>query len=336
SSNAIGHLCFLLFLDAQIGFLNARVGADVFGRVTGDHLAVDHDRDPVGQAEHNPHVVLNDQQCLVGAHGLDEFDRSIALAAAHAGRGFVKQQCAATPGDGHADLEGALFRVGQQVDRDIAAGGQPGAFENFLGAFMQRLQPADALPEGVAVALRPHGGGKQVLVHRLAGEQVGDLEAAAQPALVNLLGVAVVDARAVEPDFAGGDRESAGDEVKHRGFSGAGRANHCQPLALSDFQVQAAHDLCLAELLLDALALKDCVVRGCPPSALSTSLATWRSSARPVRLMVSMPASSNVSAITQTSMPAGSRDMPQSSSGAALPLLRWYMSSMSSTVPTNN
>jgi hypothetical protein len=52
---------------AQIGLLHALVGAHRVWRVKGNHLAVHHHRNFVGQAEHHAHVVLHGQQRL--AHG---------------------------------------------------------------------------------------------------------------------------------------------------------------------------------------------------------------------------------------------------------------------------
>src|SRR3546814_10794298 len=62
----------------------------------------------------------------------------------------------------------------------------------------------------------PHHRAAQVLEHRHARKDVGDLEAAAEAATVDLVGLQPGDVLAVQRDAAGRDREAAGDEVEQR------------------------------------------------------------------------------------------------------------------------
>src|SRR5690554_3809119 len=139
----------------------------------------------------------------------------------------------------HADFKRALLGVSKQVHGNIAARGQPDQLEHFLGSVMQRLELADALPEGISITLCPHRGREDVLVHGLTTEQIGDLKAATQPSLVDLLRVAAIDAITVEPDFTGAYGQPSRNEVEQGGFSGAVRADNRQPFAFSHLKVQA-------------------------------------------------------------------------------------------------
>src|SRR5690606_36379777 len=106
------------------------------------------------------------------------------------------------------------LRVAKQVHGNIAARSQSDQLEDFLRAIVQRLELADALPEGISIALRPHRRRKNVLVDGLAAEKVGDLETAAEAALVYLLRAAIIDAAAIEPYFTGTDGQPSRDQVK--------------------------------------------------------------------------------------------------------------------------
>ncbi|MBS1269303.1 MAG: hypothetical protein MAG794_00252 [Gammaproteobacteria bacterium] len=54
--------------------------------------AVDHHRDPLGNRKHGVHVVLDQDQGMLGGELLEEFDDLPGLVGAHAGKWFVKQQ----------------------------------------------------------------------------------------------------------------------------------------------------------------------------------------------------------------------------------------------------
>ncbi len=192
-SHGAGLLCHAR--SSKIGFLHRSVAADVLRRVAGDDFAVHQHRYPVGEIEHHAHVVLDHDQGLALAHLADQFHRVGGLGAAHAGGGFVEQDHLGAAGDGDADFQRALLGVGKHARRGIAALLQPDRFHHFFGAQVGVLQAAQPVPERVLVAERPEHGAAQVLEHRHALENIGDLEAARQALAVDLERLQAGDAR---------------------------------------------------------------------------------------------------------------------------------------------
>ncbi len=85
----------------------------VSGVALGQQRAVDQHRHAVGKAEHQVHVVLDQQHRHVGGqrgHGLQQF---FALAGGHARHGLVEQQHARLAGQRNRDLQQAALAIGQ-------------------------------------------------------------------------------------------------------------------------------------------------------------------------------------------------------------------------------
>ncbi len=95
----------------EIGLAHGRVLADALGRVAGDDLTVDQDGDAVGQAEDDPHVVLDHDQRLAFGHLADEGDRLLGFAVVHPRRRLVEQHDVSAAADRHADFEGPLLGI---------------------------------------------------------------------------------------------------------------------------------------------------------------------------------------------------------------------------------
>jgi hypothetical protein len=153
------------------------------------------------------------------------------LALAHAGGGLVEQDHAGAAGDGDADLQRALFGVGQVHRQHVAPLVELDHLEHLLGAVVGVAQVGQELPEAVLVAQAPQHRAADVLEHRQPREQVADLEAARQPAAVDLVGLQAVDLLAVEQDVARGGAEAAADEVEQRALAGAVGADDGHALA---------------------------------------------------------------------------------------------------------
>jgi hypothetical protein len=121
--------------------------------------------------------------------------------------------------------------------------------QDLLGAVVGIVQVRQELPERIAMAQAPQHGTAHVLEHRQPREQVGHLEAARQPQAVDLVGLAAVDALAMQLDFARGGREAAADQVEQRALARAVGADDGHTLTSLHGQVGAADDLALAEAL---------------------------------------------------------------------------------------
>ena len=95
----------------------------------------------------------------------------------------------------------------------------------------------------------------QVLEHREAAEDIGDLEAARQPEAADLVGLQPVDALAVQQDLAAGGAEAPADEVEQGRLACAVGSDDRDPFSGRHGQVGAADDLGLAERFSQCLEL---------------------------------------------------------------------------------
>ena len=88
---------------------------DRLGLAFGQQGAVDQHRDALREAEHQVHVVLDQQHRHVGGQGRDGGEDVAPLGLRHAGRRLVEQQHPRRAGEGRGDLEQPLLAVGQGV-----------------------------------------------------------------------------------------------------------------------------------------------------------------------------------------------------------------------------
>src|SRR5574337_753931 len=77
---------------AEVDLAHPRVGGDRRGRVLGEHRAADQHRDPLGEAEHQVHVVLDQQDRHLARQRGDGLEQRAALAGGNAGGRLVEQQ----------------------------------------------------------------------------------------------------------------------------------------------------------------------------------------------------------------------------------------------------
>ena len=111
----------------------------------------------------------------------------LGLAVAHAGGRLVEQDDLGAAGDGDADLERPLLGIGQQAGRQVAPRRAASAARAAVRPPRSAPSAAQQVPERVAVALRPQQAAADVLEHRHAREDRGDLEAARQAQPVDLV-----------------------------------------------------------------------------------------------------------------------------------------------------
>ena len=115
------------------------------GRALGQHLAADQHRDALGEAEHELHVVLDEQDRDVAAAAPAMTPNSSALSAGgNAGRRLVEQQDPRPRGERQRDLDQPLLAVGQVARQRIGVGVEP-----------QRAQQRARLVDLLAAGSRP-------------------------------------------------------------------------------------------------------------------------------------------------------------------------------------
>ena len=110
----------------EVHRLDLRVARDLLRRAFGQHGAVDQHRHARGEAEHQVHVVFDQQHRDVGrqvAHGAQQF---LALAGRHAGDRLVEQQHARLAGQRDGDLQQPALAVGQHAGGLVLHAGRGG------------------------------------------------------------------------------------------------------------------------------------------------------------------------------------------------------------------
>jgi hypothetical protein len=139
----------------EIGFSHRFVPAYAFGRIAGDHLAVDQHRYAVGQTEDDAHVVFDHHQRLALCDLADQRHRLFGLGLAHARGRLVEQDHFSVAADGDADFQCALFGIGQNAGLHVAPRAEADALHQFIGALADIAQTVDAGPERIFMAERP-------------------------------------------------------------------------------------------------------------------------------------------------------------------------------------
>src|ERR1700721_1225771 len=99
-------------VGAEVGGADFRGVANGGGVAAGDDAAVDQDGNAVGQSEDGLHVVLDQQDAVVGAKAAQERDQAFGFLGAGTGQGFVEQKQGWLGGQGDGEFELALFAVG--------------------------------------------------------------------------------------------------------------------------------------------------------------------------------------------------------------------------------
>ena len=212
-------------LLAEIRGLHAPVGADGGRLAAGDHGAVDHHRQVVGQREDGVDVVFDQHHGVVGFQAQQQLDHALGLGHAHAGQRLVKQQHLRIGGQRHGDLQLPLLAVAGGTRDEVAARCQAGQFQRFFSALVhgritaRALQPAQWV-EGLLRGARLRGQA-HVFPHGEGQEDVGLLVAAAETAARDLLGRGAGDVVRAEGNGAAGRRQIARQQVGQRRLAGA-------------------------------------------------------------------------------------------------------------------
>ena len=143
--------CGRAVLLAEVGLDHARVVAHRRRVALGDLLAVVEHRDLLGDAHHDLHVVLDEQdgEAPLVAQALHERGEGIGFLGVHARRGLVEQQQLGVGGQRPGDLDASLVAVGE-VDGQMFVHGP------LQADVLQRLRRLRRAPRFSSLAT--HGG----------------------------------------------------------------------------------------------------------------------------------------------------------------------------------
>src|SRR5947208_9062473 len=102
---------------AQIDRPHLRVRRDLLWRALRQHGARYEDGDALGEAEHDVHIVLDDQHGDLRIEPADNIEDQVALGRRYASGRFVEQKELRPLGEGERDLDQALAPIWQLTDR---------------------------------------------------------------------------------------------------------------------------------------------------------------------------------------------------------------------------
>ena len=201
-------------------------------------------RDPLGEADHHFHVVLDHQHrlALVRVHRPDQLDELRHVLHRHAGHRLVEQENALVRGEQHRELELALVSVREQPGGPRITALEPDPLD-------RPGRARDRVPDGGRPPPDPHRPAHRrlrrqahVLVHRQQREDVRDLERAADARLRTPVGRLLRDVDAVELDGAARRPAQAGDEVEECRLPRPVRADHGKQLTVEDLELDIGDD----------------------------------------------------------------------------------------------
>ena len=187
----------------EIDGAHLRVGHDLIGRALCEHRALHQHGDLPGEAEHDVHVVLDDQHGDVGIERSDDVENEMAFRRRHAGRRLVEQQHARLLRKRDGDFDQALAPIWQfahQLERIID---EPQRLQVIERLVDHRTLGASRAPQIVAVAVALADRHAEIFQHRQPAKQLVDLEGARQPAPRALRLARCGDVLAVEQHAAG-------------------------------------------------------------------------------------------------------------------------------------
>src|SRR5438034_4675354 len=183
-------------LPAEVGLDHARVGLDLGGRSLGDLLAEVQHGDPVGDAHHEIHRVLDEEDGLAQlAQAPAVLVEALELELAHARRRLVEEEAHRVGGQRAGHLEPPPLAEVQALHHLAPLGSDPGELEqrlHTLGLAARAVAAPRGVPEG-----HPH-----VVEDAHPREEADVLEGPRDPAPYDLMGLGASDRLVLEADRA--------------------------------------------------------------------------------------------------------------------------------------
>src|SRR6185437_1086042 len=208
------------------------------------------------QAEHQIHVVLDDEEGEVGGKALDHLDDGAAFARGHARGRLVEQQHAGLEAERHRDLDQALAAIGDLAHRTQRILGDAQLFEERIGLFDDRALGARGTEQRAGDAMLLANRQGHILEYRKAAEQLVDLEGAGEAALDALRLGEAGHLLPREQDLAARGLERAADEIDEAGLARAVRPDQRVARAAREAKIDFIGDLQRAEALAQRLGLE--------------------------------------------------------------------------------
>ncbi len=220
----------------EIGGDHVRIEAHLGGRAGGDHLAeLDHD-DPVADAEHEAHVVVDEQGRRATVDDLAQLTTEHhRLVGVEAGGRLVEAQQLGAGGQRSGDGDELALALGQLARRGVGETAEVEHIERLVDRIGVGDRPGEHLLDR-RPRRRVDGRHGEVLAHGEVVEQLDRLPGARHALPGAGVGAQAGDVGAVDGDRAE-VRHEAGDRVDERRLAGPVRADQPDQLAGLDFEV---------------------------------------------------------------------------------------------------
>src|SRR6267378_170111 len=214
-----------MVLLAEIDLVHAPVPGDLLRRPLDQDLALHEHGDALREAEHEVHVVLDDEDGDVLGQIVQHLQDAVRFQRRHARGGLVEEQHAGLQPERDRDFDQALLAVGEVEDANARVLGETERREQLhalLAHVAVRARRAQHAPrDPTALSHRE----RHVVEHRKAAEEGVDLESPSQAELHAFCLSRRRDVLPAEHDPAGGGRQRPGEHVDESGFSGAVRTD---------------------------------------------------------------------------------------------------------------
>src|SRR5499426_767250 len=257
----------------EVDLVHAPVGADLGRRSLAQYLALHQYRDPLREAEHDVHVVLDDEDRDVGRQRVEHLQDPLRFERRHAGRGLVEQQHLGLEPERDGDFDQALLAVRQVDHAHRRVGVQSQAREQRHCLVADVAMRARRAPRAAGDAAAFRDTERDIVEHRQIPEERVDLEGSADAALHARLLREPGDVLAAEQDPPRRRSEPAGEHVHEGRLAGPVGADQRVPRARLQPEVDVVRDRQGAEALAQAARFEHGAHR-CGPLTPATSRST--------------------------------------------------------------
>ena len=225
------------------------VGADLVGRALDDHPAVVHHRHPLGDAERDVHVVLDEDQRDAPVEPEQQVGQELPLAAREPGGGLVEHQQLRLGGERHGERDLPMLAVRERSPTSspsLCRDGDPAGGVARALADRASLPGQDHRPQVTAFDADDRRG--RCCPRRSGRGTAATAGTCARArAWPGTRAGSCVTSSPEELDRARRRREVAGDDVEERRLAGAVRAEDRPTLAVGDVEIDVAHGVKAAE-----------------------------------------------------------------------------------------